>query len=375
MPFRFEVLKQEQNTQARLGRIHTDHGDITTPVFMPVGTQASVKSLAPEDLLDLNVEIILCNIYHLYLRPGHEVIGRLGGLHRFMHWELPLLTDSGGFQVYSLSNLRKVMDEGVEFQSHLDGSRHFLTPERAIEIQEALNSDITMCLDECIPYPASYDYALSAAVRTTSWAKRCKESKTRDAQALFGIVQGGMYADLRERSAHEIMDIGFDGYALGGLSVGETKALMYEMIDATTPFLPEDKPRYIMGVGTPGDLVRCVGHGIDMFDCVLPTRNARNGTLFTSTGKVIIKNAQHAEESIPVDEHCDCYTCRNFSRAYLRHLYMAGEILSARLNTIHNLHFYLTLMEDIRQAIREDRFAAFSADFLASEAVHDEYTP
>jgi queuine tRNA-ribosyltransferase len=375
MPFRFEVLKQDQNTQARLGRIHTDHGDITTPVFMPVGTQASVKSLAPKDLLDLNVEIILCNIYHLYLRPGHEVIGRLGGLHRFMHWELPLLTDSGGFQVYSLSNLRKVMDEGVEFQSHLDGSRHFLTPERAIEIQEVLNSDITMCLDECIPYPASYDYALNAAVRTTSWAKRCKESKTRDAQALFGIVQGGMYADLRERSAHEIMDIGFDGYALGGLSVGETKALMYEMIDATTPFLPEDKPRYIMGVGTPGDLVRCVGHGIDMFDCVLPTRNARNGTLFTSTGKVIIKNAQHAEESIPVDEHCDCYTCRNFSRAYLRHLYLAGEILSAWLNTIHNLHFYLTLMEDIRQAIREDRFAAFSTDFLASEAVHDEYTP
>jgi len=374
MPFRFEVLKQEQNTQARLGRIHTDQGDITTPVFMPVGTQASVKSLTPEDLLDLKAEIILCNIYHLYLRPGHEVIGRLGGLHRFMHWELPILTDSGGFQVYSLSNLRKVMDEGVEFQSHLDGSRHFLTPERAIEIQEVLNSDITMCLDECIPYPASYDYTLSAVVRTTSWAKRCKESKTRDTQALFGIVQGGMYADLRERSAHEIMDIGFDGYALGGLSVGETKVLMYEMIDATTPFLPEGKPRYIMGVGTPGDLVRCVGHGIDMFDCVLPTRNARNGMLFTSTGKVIIKNAQHAEESIPVDEHCDCYTCRNFSRAYLRHLYMAGEMLSARLNTIHNLHFYFTLMEDIRQAIREGRFAAFSADFLASEAVHDEYT-
>jgi queuine tRNA-ribosyltransferase len=339
---------------------------------MPVGTQASVKSLTPEDLLDLKAEIILCNVYHLYLRPGHEVIKRLGGLHRFMHWELPILTDSGGFQVYSLSNLNKVMNEGVEFQSHLDGSRHFLTPQMAIEIQEALNSDIMMCLDECIPYPASYDYALSALVRTTAWAQKCKETKSKDTQALFGIVQGGMYADLRERSAREIIEVGFDGYALGGVSVGETKALMYEMIDATIPCLPGDKPRYIMGVGTPADLVRCVGSGIDMFDCVLPTRNARNGMLFTSSGKVIIKNARHAEESIPVDEHCDCYTCRNYSRAYLRHLYMAGEILSARLNTIHNLHFYFTLMKEMREAIHEDRFAAFSAAFLQSEENYNE---
>jgi len=372
MPFRFEVVKKDRTSQARLGRICTEHGEITTPVFMPVGTQASVKSLTPEDLLDLKAEIILCNVYHLYLRPGHEVIKRLGGLHRFMHWELPILTDSGGFQVYSLSNLNKVVNEGVEFQSHLDGSRHFLTPQMAIEIQEALNSDIMMCLDECIPYPASYDYALSALVRTTAWAQKCKETKSKDTQALFGIVQGGMYADLRERSAREIIEVGFDGYALGGVSVGETKALMYEMIDATIPCLPGDKPRYIMGVGTPADLVRCVGSGIDMFDCVLPTRNARNGMLFTSSGKVIIKNARHAEESIPVDEHCDCYTCRNYSRAYLRHLYMAGEILSARLNTIHNLHFYFTLMKEMREAIHEDRFAAFSAAFLQSEENYNE---
>ena len=372
MPFRFEVVKKDRTSQARLGRICTEHGEITTPVFMPVGTQASVKSLTPEDLLDLKAEIILSNVYHLYLRPGHEVIKRLGGLHRFMHWELPILTDSGGFQVYSLSNLNKVVNEGVEFQSHLDGSRHFLTPQMAIEIQEALNSDIMMCLDECIPYPASYDYALSALVRTTAWAQKCKETKSKDTQALFGIVQGGMYADLRERSAREIIEVGFDGYALGGVSVGETKALMYEMIDATIPCLPGDKPRYIMGVGTPADLVRCVGSGIDMFDCVLPTRNARNGMLFTSSGKVIIKNARHAEESIPVDEHCDCYTCRNYSRAYLRHLYMAGEILSARLNTIHNLHFYFTLMKEMREAIHEDRFAAFSAAFLQSEENYNE---
>jgi queuine tRNA-ribosyltransferase len=374
MPFRFEVVKKEKNTQARLGRIHTDHGDITTPVFMPVGTQASVKSLTPEDLLNLKTEIILCNIYHLYLRPGYEVIRGLGGLHQFMNWRLPILTDSGGFQVYSLSTLRRVMDEGVEFQSHLDGSKHFLTPEKVIEIQEALDSDITMCLDECIPYPASYDYTLSAVIRTTAWAERCKEKKSKNTQALFGIVQGGMYADLREKSAQEIIEVDFDGYALGGLSVGETKALMYEMIDAAIPFLPEDKPRYIMGVGTPADLVQCIGSGVDMFDCVLPTRNARNGMLFTRSGKIVIKNSKHTQESIPVDEHCCCYTCKNYSRAYLRHLFMAGEILSARLNTIHNLHFYLTLMEDIRQAIREDRFAAFSANFLASEAVHDEYT-
>jgi queuine tRNA-ribosyltransferase len=372
MPFRFEVVKKDRTSRARLGRICTEHGEITTPVFMPVGTQASVKSLTPEDLLDLKAEIILCNVYHLYLRPGHEVIKRLGGLHRFMHWELPILTDSGGFQVYSLSNLNKVVNEGVEFQSHLDGSRHFLTPQMAIEIQEALNSDIMMCLDECIPYPASYDYALSALVRTTAWAQKCKETKSKDTQALFGIVQGGMYADLRERSAREIIEVGFDGYALGGVSVGETKALMYEMIDATIPGLPGDKPRYIMGVGTPADLVRCVGSGIDMFDCVLPTRNARNGMLFTSSGKVIIKNAKHAEESIPADEDCNCYTCRNYSRAYLRHLYMAGEILSARLNTIHNLHFYFTLMKEMREAIHEDRFAAFSAAFLQTEENYNE---
>jgi len=354
-----------------LGRIITDHGEITTPVFVPVGTQASVKSLTPEDLLDLKTEIVLCNIYHLYLRPGHEVIRGLGGLHQFMHWGLPILTDSGGFQVYSLNSLRKVMDEGVEFQSHLDGSMHFLTPEKVIEIQEELGSDITMCLDECIPYPASYDYTLSALTRTTSWAKRCKEKKAKDYQALFGIIQGGMYQDLRERSAQEIMEVGFDGYAIGGLSVGETKILMYEMLGATIPFLPEDKPRYLMGVGTPADLLRCVEMGIDMFDCVLPTRNARNGMLFTSSGKIIIKNSRHAKESMPVDEHCDCYTCKNYSRAYLRHLFMAGEILSARLNTIHNLHFYFTLIEDMRQAIREDRFAAFSADFLKSEEEND----
>lgn len=364
MHFRFEVVKKEKTTQARLGKIFTPHGEITTPVFMPVGTQGSVKSLTPEELVDLKAEIILCNIYHLYLRPGQEVIKKLGGLHKFMHWNLPILTDSGGFQIYSLSSLRKIKEEGVEFYSHLDGSKHLFTPEKAIEIQEALNADIIMCLDECVPYPASYDYTLNALLRTTAWAKRCKERKTENSQALFGIVQGGMYEDLRKQSARQITEIGFDGYALGGLSVGETKTLMYEMIEATVPLLPEDKPRYLMGVGKPVDLVNCVARGIDMFDCVLPTRNARNGMLFTHSGKIIIKNAKHADESNPIDEQCDCYTCRNYTRAYLRHLYIAGEILSARLNTIHNLHFYFTLIRDIRKAIEEDRFASFHSAFL-----------
>ena len=368
MPFSFEVVKKDKNTGARLGRIITDRGEITTPVFMPVGTQATVKSLTPEDLLALKTEIILCNVYHLYLRPGYEVIQGLGGLHRFMHWGLPILTDSGGFQVYSLSNLRKVMDEGVEFQSHIDGSKHLFTPEKVVEIQEMLGSDIMMCLDECIPYPASYDYTLSALVRTTSWAKRSREGRGSEGRALFGIIQGGMYTDLRERSAREITGIGFDGYALGGLSVGETKGVMYEMVNATIPFLPQEKPRYMMGVGTPADLVRCIGSGVDMFDCVLPTRNARNGMLFTGSGRIIIKHARHAQESMPIDEGCDCYTCRNYSRAYLRHLFMAKEILSSRLNTIHNLHYYRTLVSKMRQAIEEGRFANFREDFFASAA-------
>jgi queuine tRNA-ribosyltransferase len=359
----FEVLKKDNTSGARLGRCHTAHGVFHTPAFIPVGTQATVKAMTPEELRDLGAEIILSNTYHLYLRPGHERIRRLGGLHRFMHWEHPLLTDSGGFQVFSLNSLVKVSEEGVEFQSHLDGSRHFITPEKAIAIQEALGADIIMCLDECTPYPASHEEAECSLQRTLNWSRRCRESHRATHQALFGIVQGGMYADLRRRGVETLVEIGFDGYALGGLSVGENQEIMVRVIAETAPLLPENLPRYVMGLGMPGDMIEAVREGVDMFDCVLPTRNARNGMLFTRSGKMAIKNAKYVEDPSPIEPGCPCYTCRNYSRAYLRHLYFAEEILAFRLNTIHNLHFYLTFMREMRQAIAEDRLDGFIQDF------------
>ncbi|MBI5682928.1 MAG: tRNA guanosine(34) transglycosylase Tgt [Deltaproteobacteria bacterium] len=376
----FEFLKKDPAGETRLGKITTSRGIINTPVFMPVGTYGTVKAMLPEELLDLGVEIILGNTYHLYLRPGHKLIKELGGLHKFMHWDGPILTDSGGYQVFSHAKLRKIKEEGVYFQSHIDGSSHLLTPEKAIDIQEALGSDIIMCLDECTPYPAAYEYTKESMGMTHRWARRCKEFMSSELRVqsseglitqntklktpyLFGIMQGGMFEDLRRQSAEEIVNIGFDGYAVGGLSVGEEKDLMYKMVDAAVPYLPEDKPRYLMGVGMPEDIIECIARGIDMFDCVVPTRNARNGMLFTSFGKLVIKNSQFTNDAKPIDENCGCYTCRNFSRAYLRYVYMANEIIASRLNTIHNLYYYINLMKGIREAIKENRFEEFRKEF------------
>jgi queuine tRNA-ribosyltransferase len=364
--FTYSLTKRGVGTEGRLGRIATSHGQVATPVFMPVGTQATVKTLSPQDLRDIGAQIILSNTYHLFLRPGHELIRDLGGLHGFMNWDRPVLTDSGGFQVFSLADLRKVTDEGVTFQSHIDGgAKHFITPEVAVEVQEALGADIIMAFDECIPYPATKDYAQESLERTHRWARRCREAKKDTGQALFGIVQGGMYPDLRKLSAERLVEIGFEGYAIGGLSVGETKPLMYEMIEATVPHLPADQPRYLMGVGTPEDLVEGVDRGIDMFDCVMPTRNARNGTFFTSFGKMAIRNSRYERDNGPLDPECGCYTCRTFTRAYLRHLFNAGEVLALRLGTIHNLSFYLDLMRKVGESIEEDRFPEFKKEFLA----------
>jgi queuine tRNA-ribosyltransferase len=363
--FNFSLTKQGAGTKGRLGKIITSHGEVRTPVFMPVGTQATVKTLSPEDLKCVGAEIILSNTYHLFLRPGHELIREFGGLHRFMNWNRPVLTDSGGFQVFSLAELRKVTDEGVTFQSHIDGgAKHVITPEYAVAIQEALGADIIMAFDECIPYPATKDYAQESMNRTHRWAKRCREAKKETGQALFGIIQGGMYADLRKQSAEMLVDIGFEGYAIGGLSVGETKPLMYEMIEATVPRLPAERPRYLMGVGTPEDLVEGVDRGIDMFDCVMPTRNARNGTFFTSFGKLSIRNSRYERDHGPLDPECGCYTCRTFSRAYLRHLFNAGEVLALRLGTLHNLAFYIGLMKRIRESLEQGRFGDFKREFL-----------
>lgn len=359
---------ESQWENCRAGSFDTLHGKIQTPVFMPVGTQATVKALSPEELKDAGAQIILGNTYHLYLRPGCGIINKFSGLHRFMHWDRPILTDSGGFQVFSLAKLSKLTDEGYAFQSHLDGSKHLLTPEKSIETQICLDSDIIMCLDQCIQHPAEYDQTRKALELTTRWAKRSKtfwETETKKQNSLFGIVQGGMYKDLRERSAEEIIGIDFPGYAIGGLSVGEPKELMLEMAACTLPLLPKDKPRYIMGVGTPEDLVELVSLGADMFDCVMPTRNARNGQLFTTTGTINICNARHKDDTGPVDEACACYTCSNYSRAYLRHLYMAREILAYRLNTIHNIHYYVGLAKEMRNAILNHSFEAFKTDFYS----------
>ena len=362
---RYELIKTCKQTGARLGRLHTPHGVIETPIFMPVGTQATVKAMTPEELKDIGSQIILSNTYHLYMRPGHDLIERAGGLHKFMNWDKPILTDSGGFQVFSLGPLRKIKEEGVEFRSHLDGSKHLLSLEKATEIQNALGSDIIMAFDECAPYPADRQYVKNSLERTTRWLERCKAAhKYPERQALFGIVQGGMYKDLREQSAREITAIDLPGYAIGGLSVGEPKKMMYEVLDYTVPLLPEDKPRYLMGVGSPDDLLEGVLRGIDMFDCVLPTRIARNGTAMTSQGKVVVRNASYAEDFSSLDPECDCYTCRNYTKAYLRHLIKCNEILGARLLTIHNLHFLLKMMENVREAIREDRLLDYKKDFF-----------
>jgi queuine tRNA-ribosyltransferase len=364
----FELITKDPGSAARLGSLTTTHGRIDTPIFMPVGTQATVKAMTPEELVEVGSQIILANTYHLYLRPGHELIGRLGGLHKFMHWDRPILTDSGGFQVFSLGELRKISEEGVKFRSHIDGSSHFISPEVSIAIQESLGADIAMCFDECPPYPAEYSYVKKSLELTTRWARRCKEAHSRPDQALFGIVQGGMHPELRRESALQLTDIGFDGYALGGLSVGEEKSVMHDMMLQCSDILPELSPRYIMGIGAPEDLIEGIHAGFDMFDCVMPTRNARNGALFTSFGRINIKAAIYTEDSSPIDPECGCYVCRNYSRAYLRHLYRSQEILASRLNSWHNLHFYLNLMAGARAAIAQGKFVEFRKEFYAKRA-------
>lgn len=368
----YKLIKKSKDTKARVGEIKTNHGIIKTPVFMPVGTRATVKTMTPEEVKDLGAQIILSNTYHLFLRPGPEIIEKAGGLHKFMNWHGPILTDSGGFQVFSLSANRKITEEGVTFRSHIDGSKQFLSPEVSIDVQNSLGSDIIMAFDECAPYPATYEYIEHSMNRTTRWAKRCKDHhKNTDNQALFGIVQGGMYKDLRKKSAEDLVAMDFPGYAVGGLSVGEPKDIMVDILDYTTDFLPEDKPRYLMGVGTPDYLFEAVEHGIDMADCVLPTRIARNGTAMTSVGKVIAKNGKYKEDFTSLDENCDCYTCKNYTKAYIRHLFNVNEILAYRLLSIHNIYFLTKLMENIRNAILEDRFLEYKKEFYESYGYED----
>ena len=377
MAFDFELLKEDPHSQARAGVIHTPHGPIPTPVFAPVGTQATVKAVSPRELRELGASLILANTYHLYLRPGPDIVADLGGLHGFMGWDGPIMTDSGGFQVFSLARLRAVDMTGVTFRSHLDGSEHFLTPEKAIEIQQKLGADIVLCLDEC-PEPLDYDYNVQALERTHHWAERCLIAHTQrdealrsagqaaSGQALFGIVQGGVFADLRRQSAEFITALDFPGYSIGGLSVGEPKELMHEMLEVTVPLLPPDKPRHLLGIGSPEDFFEGVARGIDLFDCVLPTRIARNGAVFTRTGRLNMRNARYANDPNPIEEGCNCYACRHFSRAYVRHLIMAKEILGLRLATLHNLHFMLNLLREIRGAILAGTFSALKKDFLAN---------
>lgn len=359
----YELLHVDAHTGARRGRVHTPHGPIETPMFMPVGTVGSVKALAPDDLLTLDAQVILGNTYHLMLRPGEALVAQLGGLHRFVSWNRAMLTDSGGFQVYSLAEKRKMTEEGVTFASHLDGAKHVLTPERSIDIQEVLGADIIMAFDECPPALSERAYMESSMARTTRWLARCANAWHRQRSSLFGIVQGGLFEDLRKRHVEEICSVDLPGYALGGFAVGEAPAQMHAGVSFTAPLLPKDKPRYLMGVGTPLDLVTCVGSGIDLFDCVMPTRNARNALLFTSEGRVVIKNARYARDERPLDPTCTCYTCRTFSRAYLRHLFVANELVAMRLNTLHNVHFYLQLMAQARQAIERDQYREFLAEF------------
>lgn len=364
---RYEFIKKCKQTGARLGRVHTPHGSFDTPAFMPVGTQGTVKGMSPDELKEIDAGIILSNTYHLYMRPGHNLVKEAGGLHKFMNWDRPILTDSGGFQVFSLGGLRSIKEEGVTFKSHIDGSKHVFTPELVMEIQNALGADIIMSFDECIPYPCEYDYAKKSLERTTRWAKRCKDAhKNTEKQALFGIVQGGTFKDLRIQSAKELLELDFPGYSIGGLSVGEPAESMYEMLDCTLPLLPEDKPRYLMGVGSPDYLIEAAIRGVDMFDCVLPTRIGRNGTVLTSKGKMIVRDAKYAKDFTSMDPECDCYACKNFTRAYIRHLIKANEVLGIRLTAWHNLRFLINLMKNVRQAIMDDRLGDFRNEFFSA---------
>ncbi|MEI3391581.1 MAG: tRNA guanosine(34) transglycosylase Tgt [Clostridia bacterium] len=361
---KYELLHVDKNSGARRGVVHTPHGDIQTPIFMPVGTLATVKAMSPEELKnDVKAQIILSNTYHLYLRPGHDIVKEAGGLHKFMNWDRPILTDCGGFQVFSLSSLRKISEEGVLFNSHLDGSKHMFTPEKVMEIEEALGADIIMAFDECCPYPADYDYVKKSMERTTRWAVRCKEAHKTENQGLFGIIQGGFYKDLREQSAKDLISLDFPGYAIGGISVGEPKEEFLDILRYTTPLMPENKPRYLMGVGSPDYLIEASLAGIDMCDCVLPTRLARHGTALTSKGKLVIRNQNFARDWNRLDDECDCYTCKNYTRAYLRHLIKTNEILGMRLLSLHNLRFLTKLMERVRIEIEHDNLLAFREEF------------
>ncbi|MBR6706668.1 MAG: tRNA guanosine(34) transglycosylase Tgt [Clostridia bacterium] len=362
-PFTFELIKTCKQSGARLGVLHTPHGDIPTPIYMPVGTQACVKAMTAREMEEIGTKILLSNTYHLHLRPGEDLIARAGGLHKFMGWDHPILTDSGGFQVFSLAGLRKISEDGVSFRSHLDGSSRYLSPERSMQVQEAMGSDIAMAFDICSAYPTDHASAEKAMHTTHRWAERCKKAHTREDQALFGIVQGAFYKDLRIESAKTLADMDLPGYGIGGLSVGEPKPIMYDMLEAIEPYMPKNKPRYLMGVGTPDCFIEGVIRGVDMFDCVLATRIARNGTVFTRSGRLVIRNQTSAEEFFPIEEDCDCYACRTATRAYIRHLLKAGEITGARLCSIHNLRFLLHMMEEIRQAIMEDRLLDYRREF------------
>jgi len=361
--FEFDLLKEDSKSGARLGKIETNHGFIETPIFMPVGTQATVKAMSSRELKEINSQIILANTYHLYLRPGDELIKNAGGLHKFMNWDRPILTDSGGFQVFSLSDLREIEEEGVHFRSHLDGSKHFISPEKSMQIQKNLGSDIVMAFDECPPYPADRSYVDNSLERTIRWAERCKIEMKDSNQALFGIIQGGVYPDLRKKSVQEMKKFDFPGYSIGGLSVGEPKEEMYEVLEYTAPIMPRNKPRYLMGVGTPEDLLDSIYHGIDMFDCVMPTRIARHGQVFTSKGRLTVRNAKYKDDFNPIDEECSCHVCKNYSRAYIRHLIKRNEILGVRLTTYHNLYFMLNLAEEIRHSLKNDMFNDFRDEF------------
>lgn len=369
--FEFRVVAEDAKTRARAGVLSTPHGEIETPIFMPVGTQATVKTMSSEEVAALGASMILANTYHLHLRPGEDIVAKAGGLHKFMNWPRGILTDSGGYQVFSLGELRKITEEGVHFRSHIDGAPLFLSPESVMEIEMALGADIAMAFDECAPYPATREYVEKSTALTARWAERCLKAHNRKDQALFGIVQGGTYRDLRAQSAKDIASLGFPGFGIGGLSVGEPKPLMYEMLEVVIPVLPENKPRYLMGVGSPDALLEGVARGVDMFDCVLATRIARNGTVFTSQGRLIVRDAKCAEDFTPLDPECDCYVCQNYTRAYIRHLIKADEILGIRLTTWHNLHFILSLMRKVRQAILERRFDEFRHEFLRKQGYEE----
>ncbi len=364
----FKIVKKDEKSNARVGFYETNHGGFTTPVFMPVGTAGVVKTLSAKDLSEIGYEIVLGNTYHLYLRPGEDIIGAAGGLHKFMNWQKSILTDSGGYQVFSLTELRKIKKDGVEFRSHLDGSKHFFTPEKVIEFQKLLGSDIAMVLDVCPPYPCSYDEAKEAVKLTNDWALRSIRKAKELNIKVFGIIQGGIYTDLRKASAEYLTKLDFDGYAIGGLGIGESKKDMWRIVDEVVPLLPEDKTRYLMGIGKPEDFVEGIKRGIDMFDCVVPTRNARNGTLYTKNGKMLIKQERYKKDFSPPDEDCQCFTCKNYSRAYLRHLFTTGEVLSLRLNTLHNLFYYFSLINQIRKAIIDEMMEKFVIEFYKKHA-------